>query len=175
MVDAGQPWLHDLITVLSSPTVVLSEPDGQLRRAGAQGALHGQYRVLSQAVLEINGAEPTALSSGQVSAGTALFTSVPRQTAADAADPAAWITRQRTVRPGAVQELVRLSGGPRACGDAEVTLRVAADLADLSDIKAGLHRPLVPLRATGSGLEWGDDRLTVQLSAPGAVASVGDD
>ena len=31
------------------------------------------------------------------------------------------------------------------------------------------------MTATGSGLEWGDDRLTVQLSAPGAVATVGDD
>ena len=30
-----------------------------------------------------------------------------------------------------------MTGGPRASGAAEVTLRVAADLADLTDIKAG--------------------------------------
>jgi N-terminal domain of (some) glycogen debranching enzymes len=171
MVDAGQPWLHNLVTVLSAPTMVLSDQDGQLRRAGAQDALHAHSRVLAQAVLEINGAEPAALSSGLVSADTALFTSVPRQTATDAADPAAWITRQRTVRPGVVQELVRVTGGPRASGTAAITLRVAADLADLADIKAGRARPLAPMTATSSGLEWSDHRLTVQLSAPGAVAT----
>jgi len=175
MVDAGQPWLHNLVTVLSAPTMVLSDQDGQLRRAGAQGALHAHSRVLAQAVLEINGAEPAALSSGLVSADTALFTSVPRQAATDAADPAAWITRQRTVRPGVVQELVRVTGGPRASGTVAITLRVAADLADLADIKAGRARPLAPMTATSAGLEWSDHRLTVQLGAPGAVATVGDD
>jgi glycogen debranching enzyme len=175
MVDAGQPWLHNMITVLCAPTMMLSDQDGQLRRAGGQGALHAHSRVLAQAVLEINGTEPAALSAGLVSADTALFTSVPRQTSADAADPAAWITRQRTLRPGVVQELVRVTGGPRASGTVMVTLRVAADLADLADIKAGLARSLVPMTATSSGLEWSDHRLTVQLSAPGAIATVGDD
>jgi glycogen debranching enzyme len=173
MADAGQPWLHSLITVLSAPTTVLSEKDGQMRRSGAQGALHAQSRVLSQAVLEIDGAEPAPISSGLISAGTALFASIPRRAAEDSADPAAWVTRQRTVRPGVVHELVRVVGGPRACGTARVTLRLAADLAVLTDIKAGLACPLVPMVATSSGLEWGDDRLKVQLSAPGAIVTVG--
>ena len=175
MVYAGQPWLHNLITVLSAPTMVLSDQDGQLRRAGAQGALHAHSRVLAQAVLEIDGAEPAALSSGLSSADTALFTCVPLRTATDAADPAAWITRQRTVRPGVVQELLRVTGGPRASGIATVTLRVAADLASLTDIKDGRTGSLVPMTVTDSGLEWGDDRLTVRLSAPGAVATTDDD
>jgi glycogen debranching enzyme len=173
MVDAGQPWLHNLITVLSAPTTVLSEQDGQVRRSGAQGALHAQSRVLSQAILEIDGAEPTPTSSGLISAGTALFASIPRPTAADSADPAAWVTRRRTVRPGMVHELVRVVGGPRADGTAQVTLHLAADLAVLTDIKAGRACPLVPMGATSSGLVWGDDRLKVELSAPGAVVTVG--
>jgi hypothetical protein len=172
MVDADQPWLHNLITVLSAPTMVLSERDGQLRRSGAQGALHAHSRVLSQAVLEVNGAEPAAMSSGLQSAGTALFACIPRQTATDSADPAMWLTRQRTVRPGVVQELVRLASGRRAPGTAEVTLRVAADLAVLTDIKAGRSCPLVPVAVTSAGLEWGDGRLKVRLSAPGAVATL---
>jgi hypothetical protein len=155
MVDAGQPWLHNLTTVLCAPTMVLSEQDGQLRWSGAQGVFHAHSRVLSQAVLEVNGAEPPALSSGVVSADTALFASVPRQTATDAADPAAWITRQRTVRPGVVQELVRVTGGPRAAGTLTVTLRVAADLAVLTDIKDGRPGVLLPMTVTDSGLELG--------------------
>lgn len=175
MVDAGQPWLHNLITVLSAPTMVLSEQDGQLRRSGAQGALHAHSRVLSQAVLEVNGAEPAAISSGLLSAGTALFACIPRQMATDSADPAIWVTRQRTVRPGVVREVVRVSGGPRASGTAQLTLRVAADLAVLTDIKAGRSCPLVPISVTGTGLEWGDERLKVRLTAPGAAAAFSDD
>jgi glycogen debranching enzyme len=171
MADAGQPWLHNLITVVSAPTMALSEQDGQVRRSGAQGVLHAHSRVLSQAVLEINGAEPAAMSSGLLCAGTALFAGIPRQTATDGADPALWVTRQRTVRPGAVRELVRLSHGPRAPGTAEVTLRVAADLAVLTDIKAGHAGPLVPITVTSAGLEWADDRLKVQLSAPDAITA----
>jgi glycogen debranching enzyme-like protein/mannosylglycerate hydrolase MGH1-like protein len=172
MMDEGQPWLHNLITVLSAPTMVLSDQDGQLRRSGAQGALHAHSRVLSQAILEINGAEPAPISSGLVSAGTATFASIPRQTVTDSADPAIWVTRQRMVSPGVVREVVHVTGGPRAEGTARVTLRVAADLAILTDIKDGRARPLVRMTATSSGLEWGDDRLRVQLSAPGAVVTL---
>jgi hypothetical protein len=175
MVDTGQPWLHNLITVLSAPTMVLSERDGQLRRSGAQGALHAHSRVLSQAVLEVNGAEPAPISFGLLSADAALFVGVPRETAADSADPAMWVTRERTVGPGALRELVRLTGGPRAPQTAHVTLRVAADLAVLTDIKAGRASALVPVRVTSAGLEWGDGQLKVQLSAPGAVAEVSGD
>ena len=175
MVDAGQPWLHDLITVLCAPTTVLSEPDGQMRRSGAQGVFHAQSRVLSQAVLEIDGAEPAPTSSGLISAGAALFTSIPRRTAEDSADPSVWVMRRRTVRPAVVHELVRIAGGPRALGTALVTMRLAADLAVLADIKAGRTGPLVPMVATSSGLEWGNEWLKVQLIAPGAVATARDD
>src|SRR5215468_10274 len=171
MADSGQPWLHNLITVVSAPTMVLSEQGGQMRPSGAQGAIHAHSRVLSQAVLEVDGVEPAPISSGLVSAGTAMFAGIPRQSAADGADPSVWVTRTRTVRPGVLHEVVRMSGGPRARGTIRVTLRVAADLAVLTDIKAGRTGRPVPITATSSGLEWGTDGLLVQLSAPGAVAT----
>ena len=175
MADEGQPWLHDLITVLSAPTIALSEQSGQMRRSGAQGVLHAHSRVLSKAVLEIDGAEPRPARSGLLSATTALFASIPRQTAVDSVDPAVWLERRRTVGPGEVEEVVRVAGGPRATGIALVTLRVAADLAVLADIKSGQACPLVPITAAGSGLEWGEGQLRVRLSAPGAVATLSGD
>ncbi len=174
MPDEGQPWLHDLITVLSAPTMALSEQSGQMRRSGAQGVLHAHSRVLSQAVLEIDGAEPRPTRSGLLSASTALFASIPRQTADDSVDPAVWLERQRTIGAGRLDELVRVTCGPRALGTARVTLRVAADLAVLTDIKSGQASPLVAITAARPGLEWGEGRLRVRLSAPGAVATVGD-
>jgi hypothetical protein len=173
LVDAGEPWLHNLVTVVSAPTMALSDEDGQVRRTGAHGVLHANSRVLSQAILEINGTEPARISSGLVSAGSAVFAAIPRLTAADSADPASWLTRRRSVRPGAMTEVLRVTGGPRASGTAAVTVRVAADLATLIDIKVGRAVPLVPIVVTSSGLPWGNDKLTVQLAAPGAVTTVG--
>jgi glycogen debranching enzyme len=175
MTYGHQPWLHNLTTVLSAPTTVLSEPGGQLRRSGAQGALHADTRVLCLAVLEVAGAEPEPISSSLASAETALFTAIPRDLAADGPDPVVWLTRQRIVRPGSVHELMRLRAGRPIDVVVPVTLRVAADLAMLADIKAGRSGRLVPMTITGSGLQWGDDRLRVRLSAPGAVAAVGSD
>jgi glycogen debranching enzyme len=51
---------------------------------------------------------------------------------------------------------------------------VAADLAILTDIKAGRACPLVPITVTTSGLQWGDERLKVRLTAPGAAVTVTD-
>jgi len=175
MAYGHQPWLHNLTTVLSAPTVVLSEPGGQLRRSGAQGALHAGSRVLCQAVLQVAGAEPAPISSSLASTGKALFTAIPREIAGDDPDPVAWLTRERTVSPGNVYELVRLTAARRIDIVVPVTLRVAADLAMLTDIKAGRPGRLVPMTVTRSGLEWGDDRLRVGLSAPGAVATIDGD
>jgi glycogen debranching enzyme len=170
-----QPWLHNLTTVLSAPTMVLSEPDGQMRRSGAQGALHADSRVMCQAVVEVAGAEPAPISSSLASAGTALFTSIPRDLAGDGPDPVVWLTRERIVSPGSVHELLRLTASRRIDVVVPLTLRVAADLAMLADIKAGRQGRLVPMTTTSSGLEWGDDRQRVRLSAPGAVAAIGSD
>src|SRR5215469_270721 len=171
-----QPWLHNLTTVLSAPTMVLSEPGGQLRWSGAQGAFHADSRVLCQSVLEVAGAEPAPVSSSLLaSAGSALFTAIPREIAGNGPDPVVWLTRERTVSPGSVHELLRLAAGRRIDMVAPVTPRVAADLAMLADIKGGRPGQLVPMTITSSGLEWGDDRLRVRLNAPGAVATVSND
>ena len=74
MSALDQPWLHDLVTVLSAPTVVLSEPSGQIRNGNnAEGVLHADVRVLSQAVLTVGGAEPTPIGSGLAGARSAWF------------------------------------------------------------------------------------------------------
>ena len=74
MSALDQPWLHDLVTVLSAPTVVLSEPSGQIRDGrNAEGVLHADVRVLSREVLTVGGAEPAPLGSGLAGARSAWF------------------------------------------------------------------------------------------------------
>ncbi|MBO0810386.1 MAG: amylo-alpha-1,6-glucosidase, partial [Actinobacteria bacterium] len=134
---AGQPWLHELLTVVGAPTVVLSEPGGQVRPGGAQGVLHADIRVLSQAVLEVAGAEPVPVGGGLLGAGTALFLSVPRNLGDGGADPAVRLERRREVTAGRVRERIRLISASGSAVGAPVALRVAADLAGIGDIKSG--------------------------------------
>ena len=162
MSALDQPWLHDLVTVLSAPTVVLSEPSGQIRAGGnAEGVLHADVRVLSQAVLTVGGAEPAPIGSGLAGPRSAWFVAVPRALGDDLVDPTVRIERERTVGPGEVTERIRVVSFADSPVDTEVVLTVAADLASLGEIKAARARRPVPLHNRGDGLSWGDDDVTV--------------
>jgi hypothetical protein len=137
MSALDQPWLHALVTVLSAPTVVLSEPSGQIRGgSSAEGVLHADVRVLSRAVLTVGGAEPAPVGSGLDGARSAWFVALPRALGDDIVDPTVRVERERTVAPGEVSERIRVVSFADSGVDAELVLTVAADLAGLSETKA---------------------------------------
>lgn len=174
MSALNQPWLHDLVTVLSAPTVALSAADGQIRADGAQGALHADVRVLSQAVISVGGAEPVPVSGGLTGARTARFTAVARTLGDDIADPTVLVERERTVAPGEVQERIRVISSADSGITTELKLTVAADMAALTDIKAGQIAKAAPaarLAADGTNLTWEGGPLRVVLTAPDALIS----
>jgi glycogen debranching enzyme len=182
MPRSGQPWLHELVTAVSAPTAALSERSGQIRPGGAQGVLHADARVLSAAVLEVGAAEPTPLSSGLLAAGTALFVGACRELGDDGPDPTVRVERERTVGPGRVRERIRLLSAATGPVSTEVTVRVAADLASIGEIKAGQARRPVPIAGPGrggrpaaGGLSWAAGPLRVRLTAPGAAISADGD
>jgi N-terminal domain of (some) glycogen debranching enzymes/Mannosylglycerate hydrolase MGH1-like glycoside hydrolase domain len=178
MSGHDQPWLHDLVTVLSAPTVVLSETGGQIRPGGAQGVMHADRRVLSTALLEVAGTEPTPVSGGARGAAAALFLSVPRGLGDDIADPTVWLEREREVAPGWVSERIRLVSAADSGAGTELVLRVAADLAGIGEIRAGGARGAAAIGiradATGARLTWGGGGVTATLLAPGAIALPGE-
>ena len=166
-----QPWLHDLVTTLCAPTTVLGEASGQLRGLGAQGVLHCDVRVLSTALLRIDGAEPTPIGGGALSAGVARFTAVPRRLAADGQDPVVRVDRVRTVRAGVFGETVTLSSSAARSIPTEVTLEVAADLARVETVRVGRSSANVAIERGDSSAEWAAGDVRVSLSAPGAEMS----
>jgi N-terminal domain of (some) glycogen debranching enzymes/Amylo-alpha-1,6-glucosidase len=169
MSALDQPWLHDLVTVLSAPTVMLSEPSGQIRDGGnAEGVLHADVRVLSLAVLTVGGTEPAPIGRGLDGARSAWFVAVPRALGDDIVDPTVQVVRERTVAPGEVSERIRVVSFADSGVDTELVLTVAADLAGLGEIKAARAGRPVPLTPGRDGLSWGDGELAVTLSAPGA-------
>src|SRR5580700_6860851 len=169
MSALDQPWLHDLVTVLSAPTVMLSEPSGQIRDGGnAEGVLHADVRVLSLAVLTVGGTEPAPIGGGLDGARSAWFAAVPRALGDDIVDPTVQVVRERTVAPGEVSERIRVVSFADSGIDTELVLTVAADLARLGEVKAARAGHPVPMTAGRDGLSWGDGELAVTLSAPGA-------
>ncbi|HEY2043132.1 MAG TPA: glycogen debranching N-terminal domain-containing protein [Jatrophihabitans sp.] len=167
-----QPWLHKLVSTLRAPTVVLSGADGQIRARGAEGILHSDIRVLSKAVVRIEGAEPESIAGGLLSANSACFSSIARTLGDDLPDPTVRIDRFRTVEAGMVCEQLQVDS--RATGPVSTELRVdiSADLAPVQQIKAGRPTTAVPLTATqdesGVTVRWSNDDVRVELSASGA-------
>ena len=174
MATAAQPFLHELVTCFAAPTAVLSASDGQLRALGAQGILHADVRVLSQAVLTVEGLEPEpiAVVSGPPS-GTARFTAVVRVLGEPGADPTALIQRDRMVTPGRLDELVSLVNGGATPVEATICLDLRADLASVESVKAGSPRPSgrAPELVTRDGVVcgWRDASVGVDLRASGAL------
>ncbi|MGN6302764.1 MAG: glycogen debranching N-terminal domain-containing protein [Angustibacter sp.] len=174
MATAAQPFLHDLVTCFRAPTAVLSSADGQIRAHGAQGALHADVRVLSEAVLRVDGTLPEHLSTtpGRRS-GDAHFTGVVRSMGAPGPDPTAVVERWRQVRPGAVEERLVLVNGADGEVTARVELDLAADHAGIDAVKAG--RPVAEARLLRDGDDvrgWSGADVEVELAAGDAEVLV---
>ncbi|NMR19404.1 glycogen debranching N-terminal domain-containing protein [Cellulomonas fimi] len=155
-----QPFLHDLLVATMAPTQAWSAPDGQVRPGGAQGWYHGDVRVLSQALLTVDGREPDAIAGGPAGPGAVEVVALLRGLAEDGADPRIELRRTREVRPGQVREQLRLVAATSHPVSCTVGLELACDLASMDHVKQG--------RATAARAAWGGDgKAGSSLSAPG--------
>ena len=138
-----QPLLHDLVPTLAAPTVALSGPDGQIRPSGVQGVFHADCRVLSAAVLRLDGHEPESIGHAPAGPGATRFVSVARWLGDEIADPTVRIVRTRRVRPGAVDEEIVVASTATVPVRTEVTIETAADLAPIEAVKSGVSNYVV--------------------------------
>ncbi|WP_334173018.1 glycogen debranching N-terminal domain-containing protein, partial [Sinomonas sp.] len=154
MPEKLQPFLHDLEIVLRAPTQAWSDRDGQIRAAApggatVQGVMHSDVRVLSEAVLEVGGQEPEPAGSWHDDDGRLVVVGLPRNLAVAWGDPVARIRRARRVDPGVMEEEVEFACATEEPVSAEVTVRLAADLAPMEAVKSGI--PTQPLAASEAG------------------------
>jgi hypothetical protein len=165
MASPRQPWLHELVTAVQAPTVLLCDRDGELRSQGAQGVWHADVRVLSRAELRIDGEVPDTVAGGTDGAGQVRFTGFVRSFDEAGSDPTVRIERVRTVRAGIVDEAIVLTsyvGIPRT---APIEVRLATDFARIGPVKAGQEtdRSEVKPEAEAARVRW---------TAPGARSEV---
>jgi hypothetical protein len=155
MVDRHlQPMLHDLVPAVAAPTAALAGADGQIRPSGGQGVFHADARVLSTAVLRLDGREPEAVGYAPGDAGTTHFVSVARWLGDEGADPTVRVERTRRLRPGALDEEISLVSSATVPVTTVVTVEVGSDLAPIEVVKAGRVSP---------GATWERAGITVRI------------
>ncbi len=164
-----QPLLHELSTCLSAPTVALSAGDGQIRPDGAQGLFSADIRLLSRAEVEVPGTELEPISGALHGADRAEFVAVLRGLGDPGPDPTVWLRRRRTVRPDGMDESFSIENASGSGFALTLTLRWAADLADIEVVKAGAApTELVAGELTPAGLEFATAEVRAIAQAPGA-------
>ncbi|MBN6041105.1 glycogen debranching N-terminal domain-containing protein [Amycolatopsis sp. 195334CR] len=161
-MSGQQPLLHDLAIALRAPTVVLSGRDGQLRATGTQGVLHGDRRVLGEAVVTVDGREPEPIGFAETGAARAEFTGLLRD-----AGTTAWLRRRRTADARGMVEELELDGTTPAARVVELT--VSADFAPIEEIKGGGSWPPANAVVDASSARWKSGELTGTVTAEGAT------
>ncbi len=182
--ESRQPFLHTLSPSVAAPYQLWLGPDGQLRPSGAQGIYLGDTRLLSEAVLCINGVEPEAVQVhsrparlGQQATARFLY----RSPGPAGNAPVYQLSRSLLVTPSGVRETIRVDSRSDAGATVEISLRFASDLAGMDAVRSGgTVRPLRAEVAEGV-LRWGSDdgendddsRVTAALTPEGGTVVVG--
>lgn len=162
MPQPRQPFLHDLVVMLATPTQVLSSRSGQL---------HADVRVLSRVEVEVDGrpGEHIATLTGD---REVTFSWLLRHVGADLAggpDPWVRLDRCRQVEPGLVRERLQLSSVLSRPVRVAVLVTFEGDASSIEEIKAGRAQgPQAFPEPVGGRAAWSTGALDAVLTAPGA-------
>jgi glycogen debranching enzyme len=158
-----QPLLHDLAPTVAAPSSALCGPDGQVRSAGVQGLFHADLRVLSEAVLRVDGREPESIGYAPAGPGAARFVSLVRHLGDPAPDSTVRVDRIRRVAPQGMTEEIRLASTATVPVAGTVTLDLACDLAPIDQVKSGGWWPAREALPRPDGFCWptGTGEVTV--------------
>jgi glycogen debranching enzyme len=151
---SGQPYLHELVSVLRGPALALSGRDGQLRPDGAHGIYWSDRRVLSALEVTVDGRPPEALRTSDVAVDEVRFTGTIRGLGDLGPDPSVLLERVRQVRPRGATETLRLVSYARLPARAIVEVHAACDLAEMARVKSGAPSDELAADQIAGGLQW---------------------
>jgi glycogen debranching enzyme len=172
-VTGSSESLHTLVTVLSAPSFVLSDPDGQVRAGGVQGWFTRDRRALAQFELDIDDVTVVPVGRDHTEPAVAAFHSVIRDSTAHWRDSSLRVRRERQLSPAILLEHLDITNNGASSRELTVTLRAATDFAGVDAVRADRAVALVAPAVTGDRLQWPDRRGPVTLQAnPAGVAEV---
>lgn len=163
-----QPFMHDLSGVFAAPVQGWSGEDGQIRGAEAQGIYCSDERVVSAALLTVDGVEPRWVSTQTRGADSVSYLSFIRTDPA-IADPLVSLSRTRSADGDGVVERIDIVSAQDVPATFAVEIRITADNTPLERIKQGQCSTDLPQVRT-DGWQWRDEQTNLQLSFTGAPA-----
>ncbi|GAB3622524.1 glycogen debranching N-terminal domain-containing protein [Mariniluteicoccus endophyticus] len=176
---ARQQPLHQLVTSVAAPTLVLSDASGDIGTEdlwpdGGEGVFHADQRVLAVCRMFVDGVVPISLARKAV-AGDQVFSSLGIAHGDDPMkDPALRIDRRRAVEPGTVREELLLTSMADRDETFLITLKIGCDDGSMAEVRNGDDRSLVPhgAQVTPEGVTWTRGEATYSIAAPGAVVDL---
>jgi glycogen debranching enzyme len=165
------PALHELVTALAAPWVVLSPRSGQLTGAGAEGVYARDRRILSRLSVTVDGQEPVPVHVDEVDAATHQYVALVEGLGDTRHDPTVMLYRTRTVDSDGLTERITLVNRSRAAIECRLDVALGTDLAGTAAVRSGAAAEL-PELAPVADLEWESDETRVRVAAdPGVTAT----
>ncbi|GAA1518659.1 amylo-alpha-1,6-glucosidase [Kribbella lupini] len=148
--------LHELVTTLAAPWVVLSPRSGQLTGTGAEGVYARDRRVLSRMVVTVDGKEPLAVHVDEPGGGVTVFSAVVEGLGDAGHDPTVRLRRTRTVGGDGLTERLTLINNAHQTVDCTLKVALGTDLAGTAEVRSEAAADLPALTAVvdAGGLSW---------------------
>jgi glycogen debranching enzyme len=169
-----QPALHENDLCVRAPTAVVSDHTGQLLGTGGHGVLHADIRVLARAELVLAGSDLEHLRTIRDGTARSRFVALARALGDPGPDPTVRVERHRETTVDGLVEEIHVVSTARDAVSTGVTLLLAADLVDMSDVKAGRDGEPVPFTQVDDGLTWGRDGITATVTGESALPQATD-
>jgi glycogen debranching enzyme len=152
-----EPLLHGSVVCLAAPSMSISGYDGQIRarsaggQARADGVFHRDQRVLSHAVVTVDGVLPEPLGCQMIGADSARFTAIVRSADDVTPDP---VLRVERTRGADGSETLRVRNSGAWTRELTVTLTVAADAAQIAEVRAARRVALIEPHCLPHKVTW---------------------
>ncbi|MFC9688762.1 glycogen debranching N-terminal domain-containing protein [Kribbella sp. NPDC056951] len=161
--------LHELVTALAAPWVVLSPRSGQLSGTGVEGVYARDRRLLSKLVVTVDGVEPIPLQVDEQSASTHVYVAkVDRE-------ETALLYRRREITRDGMTEQITLVNNSRDTLTCRLEVALGTDLAGIVQVRNSSAVTLPTLEGQYDDLGrlyWENEgtRVTAELD-PGTTAT----
>jgi glycogen debranching enzyme len=168
-----QPLLHDLTATVHAPVSALSGHDGQVRGQGVQGVFYADCRVLSEAVLRVDGQEPEPVMHTLDGAHEARFVALARALGNLGPDPTVRLDRVRRTVPDGLSEEILVASTASDPVRATITVDLNCDFAPMGTVRQGGTGVAQVARREAADLIWSTASTSVRVSAENAETQPG--
>ena len=175
MTQPLTPLLNDLAVSVAAPAILLSDPDGQVRRGGVRGWFVDDVRLLDELTVSVTGSDLDLVRSAVTGSDRQAYTYVARELGGWLHDPTVTVDRRRTLSAAGLVEVLEVQSRAPEPFDLALHFDLVADLAPMAAVRQGLPTERVPAQQTGTGLEWEQDGRGFAVTLDPAPAAVDGD